>query len=202
MRFKSAQVFSTGFEFDCALSARLRCGTFSAVLEFPLLALMLAYLCGPIEFANGGGKLWRRKLAPFLREQLGHRLYDPAEDEKKNLTDEEMSHFREWKATEPERFRRAVRKIIHFDLDLIENKADYLICYWDDPTSPSGGTPAELTAAFRKGIPVYLVTPLALEQVSGWMLGCADQIFATVEELKEFLARRYGREKQTQLWKE
>jgi len=172
------------------------------VLEFPLLALMLAYLCGPIEFANGGGKLWRRKLAPFLREQLGHRLYDPAEDEKKNLTDDEMTHFREWKATEPERFRRAVRKIIHFDLDLIENKADYLICYWDDPTNPSGGTPAELTAAFRKGIPVYLVTPLTLDQVSGWMLGCADQIFATVEELKEFLARRYGREKQTQLWKE
>ena len=157
---------------------------------------MLAYLCGPIEFANGGGKLWRRKLAPFLREQLGHRLYDPAEDEKKNLTDEEMAHFREWKATEPERFRRAVRKIIHFDLDLIENKADYLICYWDDPTSPSGGTPAELTAAFRKGIPVYLVSPLPLAQVSGWMLGCADQIFPTVEELKEFLrAATAGRNK-------
>ena len=45
---------------------------------------MLAYLCGPIEFAQDGGKLWRRKLAPFLGEQLGHRVYDPAEDEKKN----------------------------------------------------------------------------------------------------------------------
>ena len=65
------------------------------------------------------------------REQLGHRVYDPAEDEKKNLTEEECAHFRDWKTTDLERFRRVVRKIIAFDLDLIENKADYLICYWD-----------------------------------------------------------------------
>ncbi len=163
---------------------------------------MLAYLCGPIEFADGGGKLWRRKLAPFLREQLGHRLYDPAEDEKKNLTDEESKQFRDWKLSDPERFRRTVRKIIHFDLDLIENKADYLICYWDDPMAASGGTSAELTAAFRKGIPVYLVTPLPIEKVSGWMIGCSDQIFTTIEALKEFLTGRYGRERQSPLWQD
>ncbi len=160
---------------------------------------MLAYLCGPIEFADGGGKLWRRNLTPFLQEQLGHSVYDPAEDEKKNLTEEEAAHFREWKAADPERFRRAVRKIIQFDLDLIESQADYLICYWDDAAGRSGGTPAEMTGAFRKGIPVYLVTPLPPEQVSGWMLGCADNVFASVEELKEFLLARYAREGQAGL---
>jgi len=163
---------------------------------------MLAYLCGPIEFAQDGGKLWRRKLTPFLRDQLGHRVYDPAEDEKKNLTDEEVAHFREWKTSDVERFRRTIRKIIAFDLDLIENKADYLICFWQSDGSQSGGTPAELTVAHRKGIPVYLVTPLALGEVSGWMLGCSDHVFTTVEELKEFLAARFSRERQTQLWKD
>jgi len=163
---------------------------------------MLAYLCGPIEFAAGGGKLWRRKLTPFLRDQLGHRVYDPAEDEKKSLTDEEAAHFREWKGTDFERFRRVVRKIIHFDLELIENKADYIICYWDHEAGHSGGTSAELTVAFRKGIPVYLVSPSAVEQISGWMLACADHVFSSIEELKEFLKQRYGREKQVQLWKE
>lgn len=63
---------------------------------------MLAYLCGPIEFAPDGGKLWRRKLTPFLHNDLGHRVYDPAEDEKKNLTDEEIDSFRDWEA---ERYR-------------------------------------------------------------------------------------------------
>lgn len=163
---------------------------------------MLAYLCGPIEFAADGGKLWRRKLTPFLREKLGHRVYDPAEDEKKNLTDEEAANFRDWKATDLERFRRVVRKIIQFDLDLIENKADYLICYWDSSGSQSGGTPAELTVAYRKGIPVYLVSELPLDQISGWMLGCADRVFPSLDDLKKFLAERYGRERQTALWKE
>jgi nucleoside 2-deoxyribosyltransferase len=173
-----------------------------AVLESARLVPMLAYLCGPIEYAAGGGKLWRRKLTPFLREDLGHRVYDPAEDEKKSLTDEEVAHFREWKKADPERFRRVVRKIIHFDLELIENKADYLICYWDNEIAQSGGTAAELTIAYRKGIPVYLVSPSPAEQISGWMLACADQVFPSIEELKQFLAERFGREKQVQLWKE
>ncbi len=163
---------------------------------------MLAYLCGPIEFAADGGKLWRRKLAPFLRDELGHRVYDPAEDEKKNLTEEEAAHFREWKKSDLERFRRVVRKIIQFDLDLIENKADYVVCHWDDASAPSGGTSAELTAAHRKGVPVYLVTSLPLDQLSGWMLACADYVFTSLDEVKTFLTARYGREKQAQLWKE
>lgn len=163
---------------------------------------MLVYLCGPIEFTSDGGRLWRRKLTPFLRDELGHRVYDPAEDERKSLTEEEAAHFREWKANDLDRFRRVVRKIIAFDLDLIENKADYLICYWDDAAGQGGGTPAELTFAHRKGIPVYLVTPLPHEQISGWMLACADQVFPTIEELKKFLAARFSRERQTNLWKE
>jgi hypothetical protein len=163
---------------------------------------MLAYLCGPIEFADGGGKLWRQKLSPFLRDQLGHRVYDPAQDEKKNLTDDEAAHFREWKLADLERFRRVVRKIIQFDLDLIENQADYVICFWGYAYGQSGGTSAELTLAYRKGIPVYLVSPLPREQISAWMLACSDQIFASIEDLKVFLLARYGREKQSQLWKE
>ena len=163
---------------------------------------MLAYLCGPIEFAEDGGRLWRHKLAPFLRDQLGHRVYDPVEDERKNLTEEEAASFRQWKTANLDRFRRVVRKIIAFDLDLIEHKADYLICYWDGTGAVSGGTPAEMTVAHRKGIPVYLVTPLSVDQISGWMLGCSDQVFPSIEDLKAFLSARFAREKQTQLWKD
>jgi len=170
------------------------------MLESRSSTQMLAYLCGPIEFAQDGGRFWRRKLAPFLVEQLGHRVYDPAEDENKNLSDEEAANFRKWKTTDLDRFRRVIRKIIAFDLDLIENHADYLICCWDS-AAKSGGTSAELTVAHRKGIPVYLVTPLPIEQISGWMLGCSDRVFASVEQLREFLAARFAREKQTQLWK-
>jgi hypothetical protein len=156
---------------------------------------MLAYLCGPIEFAAEGGRMWRRKLSPFLTEELGHRIYDPAENEKKNLNEEEAAHFREWKMTDLDRFRGVVRKIIQFDLQIVENKADYIICFWDEQVAHSGGTEAELTAAYRKGIPVYLVVPAPSEQVSGWILACADRIFASVDELKDFLRSRYSKRK-------
>ena len=164
---------------------------------------MLAYLCGPIEFAADGGKLWRRKLTPFLHNDLGHRVYDPAEDEKKNLTEEEAGHFREWKETDVERFRRVVRKIIQYDLDIVENKADYVICCLsgNGAVVSSGGTSSELTFAHRRGIPVYLVTEAPLEEISGWILACADHVFRSVEDLKKFLVERYGKEKQTPLWR-
>ena len=147
--------------------------------------------------------MWRRKLTPFLHNELGHRVYDPAEDEKKSLTDEEAAHFREWKQTNVERFRRVVRKIIQFDLDIIENKAAYIICYLsgDAAATTSGGTSSELTFAYRRGIPVYLVTESAIEELSGWMLACADRVFADIDELKKFLLERYGKEKQAPLWR-
>jgi nucleoside 2-deoxyribosyltransferase len=153
---------------------------------------MLAYLSGSIEFADDGGKAWRRELTPFLRERLGHRVYDPAEDEKKNLTEEEVAHFRSWKVSDPERFRRTVRKIIDWDLDLIEKQADYVVCYWDRASARGAGTQAELTAAYRKGIPVYLVTEVPIGEVSGWILGCAERVFGGFEELQRFLLQQYG----------
>lgn len=156
---------------------------------------MLAYLCGPIEFAPDGGKTWRRTLTPFLREQLGHSVYDPAEDERKNLTEEEVANFRQWKSSNRALFRNVLRKIIQFDLDLIENRADYLICHWDASAVASGGTSGEITVAYRRGIPVYLVTPQPVEQISGWILGCVDRVFASVETLMKFLAERYGEKK-------
>ena len=163
---------------------------------------MLAYLCGPIEFAGGGESLWRRKLAPFLRDQLGHRVYDLSEEARRILTPEEIANFPVWQKTDLERFRRVARKLIASSLDLIEHRADYVICYWESSGFPGGGTPAELTAAFRKGIPVYLVTGLPVEEVDVWALGCSDQVFSSLESLKEFLANRFSREKQTQLWKD
>ncbi len=152
---------------------------------------VFVYLSGSIEFAEDGGKAWRRQLTPFLHNTLGHRVYDPAEDEKKNLTEEEVAHFRSWKTEDPERFRRTVRKIINWDLDLIEQQADYVICYWEGGAARGAGTQAELTTAYRKGIPVYLVTPLPAGEISGWILGCTERVFDDFEALKRFLVERY-----------
>jgi hypothetical protein len=152
---------------------------------------MLAYLSGSIEYAADLGVSWRAELAPFLRA-LGHEVYDPAADVRKNLTDEEVRDFRQWKTTDLPRFQATVRKIIAWDLDWIEQRSDYVICYFDQAAQRGAGTQGELTFAHRAGIPVYLVLGMPLGQVSGWILGCATEVFENFSQLREFLAAKFA----------
>lgn len=152
---------------------------------------MLVYLSGSIEYAPDKGKSWRASLAPLLRS-LGHEVYDPALDERKNLTDEEVRRFRTWKVANPQRFRLTIRKIIDWDLDWIEHKCDYVIAFWDEFAQRGAGTGAELSFAYRRGIPVYMVAGMPREQISGWILGCATEVFSNFDELKQFLTSKYA----------
>jgi hypothetical protein len=152
---------------------------------------MLAYLSGSIEYSPDRGKAWRSSLAPFLKS-LGHDVYDPAEDERKNLTDEERLDFRGWKHTDLPRFQQVIRKIIAYDLDWIEQRTDYIVAYWDDFATRGAGSQAELSFAHRHGIPVYLVSAMPIAAVSGWILGCATEVFMSFDSLKEFLRQRYA----------
>ena len=152
---------------------------------------MLAYLSGSIEYSPDYGKSWRAELSPFLRD-LGHDIYDPALDEKKNLDDGEIHAFRQWKTTNLPRFQQTIRKIIAWDLEWIEQKSDYIICFWDDAAARGAGTQGELTLAHHRRIPVYLVLGMPLERVSGWILGCATEVFSNFEELKQHLASNHA----------
>ena len=152
-----------------------------------------AYLSGAIEHAADGGRNWRRQLASFLAEDLGHRVYDPAADEKKNLTDEERQNFREWKLEAPARFQAVVRKIIAWDLDSIETDTDYVVALWDDASARGGGTAAEITLAYRLGKPVYLVLGMPRDAASGWVLAAAAEVFQDFDSLMAFLLAKFGR---------
>jgi nucleoside 2-deoxyribosyltransferase len=143
---------------------------------------MLAYLSGSIEYAADFGKSWRAQITPFLRA-LGHEVYDPALDEKKNLEDDEVREFRGWKSSDLPRFQQTLRKIIAWDLDWID-RSDCLICYFDEAAARGAGTQGEVTYAHRRGIPVYLVLGMPADKISGWVLGCASQVFADFEQLR------------------
>ncbi len=153
---------------------------------------MRAYLSGSIEYSPDNGKSWRAQITPFLRA-LGHEVYDPAADEKKNLTDEEVRHFRSWKDTDLPRFQATVRKIIAWDLDWIERRSNYVICYWDEAAARGAGTQGELTFAHRARIPVFLVLGMPISEISGWILGCATEVFEDFDHLQSFLRTRYAK---------
>ncbi len=150
---------------------------------------MLFYLAGSIEYSPDFGKSWRAQITPALTA-LGHEIYDPAEDEQKNLSDTEVREFRSWKTSDLERFQHTVRKIIAYDLDVIEHRCDGIVCYWDEHAGRGAGTQGELTFAHRLGIPVYLICGMPVEQVSGWLLGCATEVFTSFEKFHEFAGSR------------
>jgi hypothetical protein len=150
-----------------------------------------AYLSGAIEHAADLGTGWRARVGGFLSAALGHRVYDPSTDEKKSLSTEELEGFRRWKLEDPGRFRGVVRKIIAWDLERIERDSDYVIAFWDAAAAKGGGTAAEITFAHRLGLPVFLVLGMAPAEASGWILGAADEVFASFEDLEDALRGRF-----------
>lgn len=162
---------------------------------------MLAFLCGAMEFAPDGGRQWRERLRSWIQENLNHNVYDPVVEARRVLSEEELRDFRGWKTTDLERYRKSVRLFINHDLDVIGSRADYVVCFWDDAAALGGGTHAELTAAYRKGVPVFFVTEIPVEQISGWVVGCTTRIFSNFDELKGFLASTYGKDaRQRAFW--
>ena len=147
-----------------------------------------------MEYAPDGGQRWREDIRLWLRDHLNHLAYDPTQEARRLLSLEELRSLPAWKTRDLERYRKALRIVIKRDLDVMANQADYVVCYWDEAAARGGGTQAELTAAYRKGVPVYLVTDMPQGEVSGWVLACTDRIFSNFEELKSFLKATYENE--------
>lgn len=162
---------------------------------------MLAFLCGGMEFAPDGGRGWRAKLRQWLEEYVNHTAYDPVVEAARLMSQQDLRSLPGWKTTDLDRYRKAMRFIINHDLDVMSNRTDYVICNWDQAAARGGGTQAELTVAHRKGLPVYLVSEMPVEEISGWVVGCTTKIFSSFDELKTFLTATYGKEaRQRAFW--
>jgi hypothetical protein len=167
------------------------------------------YLAGSIQFSEDMGIGWRQEITPFL-EKLGLEVLDPCK-----LEPEKMKNFRPnrlppftynlhgekvqiktWHDLAEtndkrlyKRFQRMMRAVIHFDLDIVEQETDFVICLWTESTGRGAGTHSELCAAFRKNIPVYCI---ATCRMPAWAKGCCTEIFLNLEDLKKFLLEEYG----------
>jgi hypothetical protein len=162
---------------------------------------MLAFLCGGMEFAPQGGAEWRERIRRWLEDHVNHSVYDPTLEARRLMSEEDLRELPGWKATDLERYRKAMRFIINHDLDVMRSRTDYVVCNWDQAAARGGGTQAELTAAYRKGIPVYLVSEMPVEEIPGWVVGCTTTILSSFDELKSFLTATYVKEaRQRALW--
>ena len=69
-------------------------------------------------------------------------------------------------------------------------ECDAVVCYWDTHAGRGAGTQGELTFAHRLGRPVYLVCAMPTQEVSGWILGCATEVFSGFGEFREFMSNK------------
>ncbi len=149
---------------------------------------MRVYLSGGMEYATDEGRSWREDLELWLANELGWLSFNPNRESDRFLaTHTPDTLFRTLKTSDRRRFLDLVTQIVDIDSNEVAERADCVICYWDEGAMRGAGTKGELTIAryFRK--PVYLVTQTPFAEIPGWVLGCTTEMFGSFEDLKAFL---------------
>lgn len=153
---------------------------------------MIAYLSGAMEFASDEGAAWRNSISFWLNNELGHKTIDPVQESAKIIEKNNAADYREWKSLDPERYANFIKLCVKNDINIVRNKADYIVCLWDENVIKGAGTHAEVTLAFELNKPVYLINRLPLMDLSGWIMACSTEIFDDFDQLKEFLIKHYS----------
>jgi hypothetical protein len=153
---------------------------------------MIAYLSGAMENAKDEGADWRNELTIWLKENLNHSVIDPIIETAKLVEKSNSQNYRNWKTSDPNKFRKFVRKAINNDLDSVINKTDYTICLWNNDVIPGGGTHGEVTMGYYFNKPIYLVNQLDNMEISGWIMSCATEIFTDFNSIQKRLLEIYG----------
>ena len=153
---------------------------------------MIAYLSGPIENAHNDGADWRNDITRWLEKKLNHRVFNPVIETKKNIENYNSSDFRIMKNTNPNEYKKIIRKIIQIDLDAVVNQSDYLIVKWDKSVFKGGGTHGEITMAYWLKKPIFLVNSLPIDDISSWIFSCAEHMFDNFDDLKIKLDKLYN----------
>jgi hypothetical protein len=181
------------------------------------------YLIGSMESPGkkDAGEGWRKNITPHLNSR-GIYCFDPTKEETQKVgmpTKELIEKLNGWQsAGHWDIFTEYMRKIwkgvsfveeednseprmIHVmgDVDYVEN-SDFLIFHLNDGDK-LGGTIAELTIAWYRGIPVYLLTDVPKSKINKSILyfildsghGQGD-IFKTQTDLLRFLDNKYETE--------
>ena len=153
---------------------------------------MIAYLSGPIENAYNDGADWRNDITQWLEQYLNHRVFNPVTETQSITKELNTDDFRLMKTTNPEQYKKIIRKIIQVDLDAVVKGSDYLIVNWDKSVFKGGGTHGEITMAHWFKKPVYMVNTLPIEDVSSWIFSCTDFVCNNFDDLKTELKKIYS----------
>ena len=152
---------------------------------------MIAYLSGPIENAENDGASWRELITQWLKNEIGHDVFNPVEATRDIIKGLSNEQFREMKKIEPQNYKRLIRQIIDIDIKAVAEQSDYLIVDWNKSVFKGGGTHGEITLAYYLKKPIYLVNHVPLDDLSSWIFSCATEVFDSFDDMKIHLSSIY-----------
>jgi nucleoside 2-deoxyribosyltransferase len=148
---------------------------------------LVAYLAGPMEFAEDYGMGWRERLRNELKE-FGIRCILPNEEEAKFISSQhELNDIKE---SDPQRYINIMRQFIKQDLQFVEG-VDMIITCWEGERM--SGTIGEATHAYCSDQVSYLITSVPFKDIPGWFVACYSEIFTSVEEFLDFARGKYAK---------
>ena len=152
---------------------------------------MKAYLSGPIENAENDGADWRISITNWLKNNLSHSVFNPVDATQEITKGYPSDSFREMMKSNPDEYKKLIRKIIDIDIDAVINKSDYLIVNWEKSVFRGGGTHGEITMAYHFKKPIYLVNQVPIDNLSSWIYSCSTEVFNSFNDLKSYMIKKY-----------
>jgi hypothetical protein len=148
---------------------------------------MKFYLAGPVGYGTPGIN-WKKKIKHDLRT-AGHEVYDPIENDVHYALVEAMNKMKKQPMLYHIEIKEIMQEIFIDDCKFIAN-CDYVICYF---VGKSYGTISEQGIAHfanvflgKKVRSICIFEDFIPDE---WLLCCADYIFFSLSEAKEFLGR-------------
>lgn len=148
---------------------------------------MTVYLAGAIEYTDDEGRSWREEYQKEFAK-MGIEAWIP-----NDLNLEHELTMEQWKVLKArddlKEFKTEFRKrIIKPDIQAVDD-ADIIVVRWDGEQTT--GTAHEVGRAYLRGQMIYLVTPRPFREVAAWMLACVEAEFHELEQLTNYLHKRY-----------
>lgn len=147
------------------------------------------YLSGGMQFKTDLGAGWRADCTKRLN-QLNYSSIDIA-DLDIAYTASYGELYRNFVDSKDLTIRKANirRHYIHADLELVTKHSQAMIVLYDESVRLGAGTHGEIQEAYTNHIPIFLVNGYPqLDEVPGWMQATTARIFASFDELYEYLA--------------
>lgn len=155
------------------------------------------YLAGAMEKAPGTyGEEWRVEIQKFA-EEIGYTVWNPYQQESLALTRFGYSHPKEWiglrhgSPKDKKRHEKIISTIIKYDLLKIRHETELIACRWDEYAHAGGGTNAELSEGFMRGVKAVTWISCPIEDVPAWLLPCMGTKVFNIEDFKSAISDEF-----------